>query len=234
MSLFHLIYVLNVRAIMLCFCCPFFHCLKPCKLIFSVEVNSESTYWGGEIKKSISQIILCSIYLNVKAAILNLAAPGQLSIHKPVTIFPLKKNKNPFASQPLKFSTRLRSLGTFRPRRNVVLAPAGVAGPDSLPGALALQRCCPSHVPWLRSCSPRCPSCRALSLGIGSHSWQQWPAVSCWILQFLAVPSRPRCNGAAGAARQSVPPGPPCPGLAQNSLRVSGVGKALLSGSGNK
>lgn len=126
MSLFHLIYVLNVRAIMLCFCCPFFHCLKPCKLIFSVEVNSESTYWGGEIKKSISQIILCSIYLNVKAAILNLAAPGQLSIHKPVTIFPLKKNKNPFASQPLKFSTRLRSLGTFRPRRNVVLGPAEV------------------------------------------------------------------------------------------------------------
>lgn len=96
LSLFHLIYVLNVRAIMLCFCCP--SLLKARKLIFSVGVNSESTYWGGEIKKSISQIILCSIYLKVKAAIFNLAASGQLSIHKPVTIFPSKKKKNPFAS----------------------------------------------------------------------------------------------------------------------------------------
>lgn len=44
LSLFHLIYVLSITAIRLYFCCPVFHCLKPCKLIFSAEVNFESAY----------------------------------------------------------------------------------------------------------------------------------------------------------------------------------------------
>lgn len=91
LSLFHLIYVLSITAVRLCFCCPFFHCLKPCKLIFSAEVNFESTYWERQVKKAISQIILCSFYLKVKAVIYNLAAPGWPPIPKPAIIFPSKK-----------------------------------------------------------------------------------------------------------------------------------------------
>lgn len=87
LSLFHLIYVLSITAIRLYFCCPLFHCLKPCKLIFS-EVNFESAYWRRQMKKSISQITLCSFYLKVKAASYNRAARGQPPIHKPAIIFP--------------------------------------------------------------------------------------------------------------------------------------------------
>lgn len=134
LSLFHLIYVLSITAIRWYFCCPFFHCLKPCKLIFSAEVNFESTYWGRQIKKAISQIILCSFYLKVKAAIYNLAAPGQPPIRKPGIIIPSKKNS--FASRPLKFSTGLKySLAGFWPSRNFVLASAGLDGPgQAAPG----------------------------------------------------------------------------------------------------
>lgn len=137
LSLFHLLYVLSITAIRFCFCCPFFHCLKPYKLIFSVEVNFESTYWGRQIKKAISQIILCSFYLKVKAAIYNPAAPGQPPIHKPAIIFPLKKF---LCISAVKIFHRVKYLlAGFWPRRNFILASAGLNGPGRLPGGLPLH-----------------------------------------------------------------------------------------------
>lgn len=223
LSLFHLIYVLSITAIRLYFCCPVFHCLKPCKLIFSAEVNFESAYWRRQMKKSISQIILCSFYLKAKAASYNRAAPGQPPIHRPVIVFPSKKF---LCISVIKIFHRVKySLARFWPRRNFFLASMGLNGPNRLPrglprtwprGPLMLspwpgcRRAAPARFPsssWDFLGPPRPPPCLALSLRIrtlgGTHFWQHLAATgpSRWHCRraLLWVRARPGlCRGHPG------------------------------------
>lgn len=86
------------------------------------------------MKKSISQIILCSFYLKVKAASYKHAAPGQPPIHKPAIVFPSKKF---LCISAIKIFHRVKySLARFWPRRNFFLASTGLNGPNRLPRGL--------------------------------------------------------------------------------------------------
>lgn len=162
-----------------------------------MEVNSESTYWGGEIKKSISQVILGSIYLKVKAAIFNLAASGQLSIHKPVTTFP---SKNPFASQPLKFSTGLNiNLARLGLEEILFWHPQALLALTGCPGPQPLQRRCPSPIPWLWLWPPGSTQTSLLPCPFPEDQGPFLATLGRQFPQFLAVPWWPGWNGAPEA-----------------------------------